>query len=386
MINKFPFYKQHDTMDCGPSCLKMIAQFYGKTYSLEKLRERCFVSREGVSLLSISEAAESIGFHSMAGKFTFENLVKNVTNPFIVHWEQNHFVVVYKIKLIRRFGKPTECFFYIANPSSGLLKYTKDEFLKGWISSKSNDEEKGIALLLKPSNDFYNLEGEKEKKSNFSFLASYLFSYKKYFIQLFLGLFIASILQLIFPFLTQSIVDIGIKNQNIGFIYLVLLAQLVLFISRESINFIRGWLLLHISARVNISLISDFLIKLMKLPMQFFDTKLMGDLLQRIEDHNRVERFLTAQTLNVIFSFFSFFILGIVLLFYSLKIFLIFLIGSILYTIWILLFLKKRRRLDYKLFEQRAKNQSKIYQLINGMQEIKLQNCEKRMRWEWEDV
>lgn len=378
---KFPIDIQHDTMDCGPACLKMITEFYGKHYSLDFLRQECFAGREGVSLMSISKTAEKIGFKTFGGRFTFEQLVEQAPLPCIVHWQQNHFVVVYRIK-----KKKKQTVVYVADPGKGLLSYTQKEFCENWLSTKSNGEDKGIALLLETTTLFFQQEGEAASKSRFKFLSNYFLPYRKLFGQLLLGLFLGSILQLFLPFLTQAIVDTGISNQNIGFIYLVLLAQLMLLVGRTAVDFIRRWILLHISARINISLISDFFIKLMKLPMSFFDTKLLGDLLQRIEDHSRIERFLTAQTLNLLFSVFSLVIFSIVLFIYDIRIFLVFLIGTLLYAGWIVFFLKRRRILDYKFFEQQAINRSKIYQLINGMQEIKLQGCEQRKRWEWEDV
>jgi len=381
---KFPYEQQYDAMDCGPTCLKMVATFYGKQYALETLRKYTFTGKDGVSLLGISKAAEKIGFRSIGGRYTFISLFVKATLPCIIHWNQDHFVIVYQIKKHRN-GNYTV---YIADPGKGLLRYTKEEFLNHWISTKTNDEEKGVALILEPTSLFYEMEGEKpvRVKSKFNFLASYFKQYKRFFGQLIIGLLTGSLLQLLFPFLTQAVVDIGIDNRNIGFIWLILLAQLMLILGRTSIDFIRRRILLHISARINISLISDFFIKLMKLPMKFFDTKLLGDLLQRIEDHNRIERFLTAQSLNMLFSLFSFVVFGMVLFIYNLKIFLVFLLGSIFYGLWIMFFLKKRRILDYRTFEQQAINRSKIYQLINGMQEIKLQGCEQRKRWEWEDT
>lgn len=380
----FKVFSQADSMDCGPACLCIIAKHYGKDYNLGTLRSSCLLSKKGVSLLGISETAESIGFKTLGGRFTFEKLAKEATLPCIVHWRQEHFVVVYKIKNKNFFRKSAKI--YVADPGKGLIIYTEAEFKENWLSTKTQGEDKGVALLLEPTTAFYAQKSEKQDRNSLKFLFTYFLRYKRFFSQLILGLLLGSLFQLIFPFLTQSIVDIGIKNQNIGFIYLVLLAQLALMLSRMSVDFIRRWILLHISTRINLSLVSDFFIKLMKLPMSFFDTKLMGDLLQRIDDHRRVERFLTAQSLSVLFSIFNFIVFGIVLWIYSIKIFFIFLIGSIIYTSWILLFLKKRRQLDYKYFEQRAINQSKTYQLINGMQEIKLQNCEQRKRWEWEDV
>lgn len=376
--------KQHDQMDCGPACIKMIAHHYGKNYTLDTLRNYCSIAHDGVSLLGISDAFENIGFKTIGGKLTMEQLIDDAPLPCVIHWEQNHFVVLYKIKKRSFFNSKAQ--FFIADPGSSLKKYNEKEFKNHWLSTLSNQEEKGVVLLAEPTQEFYKKEGEKIDKGNMKFLFSYFKRYKKYFSQLVLGILLGSLLQLIFPFLTQSIVDIGIKNQNIHFIYLVLIAQMVLIVSQMSSDFIRRWILLHISTRINISLVSDFFIKLMKLPMSFFDTKLVGDILQRISDHDRVEKFLTSQALNVVFSIVTFITFGAVLFIYSFKIFALFLIGSVIYTIWIFLFLKKRRELDFKYFEQKALNQSKTYQIISGMQEIKLQNFEKQKRWEWEDI
>ncbi len=387
---KFPFYTQLDAMDCGATCLRMIAKYYGKNYTLQTLRERCYITREGVSMLGISDAAESIGMRSMGVSMSYEKLIKEVPLPCIAHWKQNHFVVIYNIKkktsiLSKWRGVGSEVI-HIADPAHGIIKYTKQEFLDNWLSTKKQGENKGICLLLEPTPDFYKQEDEKLDKSKFKFLFSYLRPHKKFITQLILGMIVGSLLQLIFPFLTQSIVDIGISNQNIGFIYLVLIAQLVLFISRISVDFIRSWILLHISTRINISLISDFLIKMMKLPIGFFDTKMIGDIMQRIGDHTRIQSFLTTSTLNILFSMVNLVTFGIVLAIYSIKIFIIFLIGSILYIVWIYLFMKKRRALDFKRFAQLSDNQSNLIQLIQGMPEIKLNNCEKQKRWDWERI
>jgi len=383
-MKKFPNIIQLDAMDCGPACVKMVTHYYGKEYTLDTLRNYCSIAHDGVSLLGISDALESIGFKTIGGKLSIEQLINDAPLPCVIHWNQNHFVVLYKIKNKSFFNSKTQ--FFISDPGSGHKQYNEKEFKNHWLSTQSNNEEKGVVLLFEPTHEFYKKEGEKINKGNVKFLFSYFKRYKKYFGQLVLGILLGSLLQLIFPFLTQSIVDIGIKNQNIHFIYLVLIAQMILIISQMSSDFIRRWILLHISTRINISLVSDFFIKLMKLPMSFFDTKLVGDILQRISDHDRVERFLTSQALNVVFSAVTFITFGAVLFIYSFKIFALFLIGSIIYTIWIFLFLKKRRELDFKYFEQKALNQSKTYQLISGMQEIKLQNFEKQKRWEWEDI
>lgn len=381
---RFPFYIQPDSMDCGPTSLKMVAEYYGKKISLDKLRSITYAVKDGVSLLSISEAAETIGFKTVGGSITYNKLEKEALLPCIAHWNQEHFVVIYKIKSKSIFGKQAKIF--VANPSIGKVVYSKEEFNNHWISTQTKGESRGIVLLLEPTKEFYKQKNDKAKNTSLKFLFKYFIRYKYLFGQLLLGLVLGSLFQLILPFLTQAIVDTGIENKNIPFIYLILFAQLILVMSRASVEFIRRWILLHISIRVNISLISDFLIKLMKLPMSYFDTKQTGDIIQRIADHERVENFLTAKSLNTIFSFFTLIIFGIVLWIYSLKIFIIFFIGSIMYTFWILTFLKKRRQLDYKHFENEAKEQTKTYQLIQGMQEIKLQNSEVRRRWEWEDI
>lgn len=378
------FIKQRDAMDCGCTCLAMITRYYSVQPNRDFLWSISSLGKRGVSLLSISKAAETIGFKTIGGRIDFDTLVQDAILPCIVHWNQNHFVVVYKIKRHRK----ERYEIYIADPEKGLVTYTKEEFCEHWVSTKTNGEEKGVVLLLEPTEKFYSQKdnGTVPSQNRVKFLWSYLKKYKRLFTQLILGLLLGSLLQLVFPFLTQAIVDTGIGGKDIGFVWLVLLAQMMLLFSRTAIDFIRSKILLHISTRINISLVSDFFIKLMKLPMKFFDTKLMGDLLQRIEDHRRVEQFLTSSSLSLLFSFFTFLVFGIVLAVYNLGIFLVFLLGTSLYAGWIILFLQKRRQLDYKYFEQAGRNRNVTYQLIGGMQEIKLQGCEQRKRWEWEDV
>ena len=365
-------------MQCGIACLQMICSYYHKEYTLERLANCCFATTEGVSLLGISEAARKLGLNTTCGRMTIGQLAQ-VPLPCILHWNQNHFVVLYKI----RRGKT----FYIADPGKGKIRYTKEEFKSHWISTTSQGEEKGVAMFLEPTAEFGKLKGEEaEGIHSFRFLMGYLKQYRRYFVQIALGLLVGSLLQLILPFLTQAIVDLGIKHRDIQLIWLILLGELMIVIGRTSTDFIRRWLLLHISMRINISLVSDFFIKLLKLPMSFFDTKLMGDLLQRMNDHSRVQSFLTNQTLSVMFTTLSFLIFGIILAYYNLSIFAVFLAGSALYGIWIATFLRRRKVLDYELFEKQAINQNKTYQFITSMQEIKLQDCERRRRWEWEDV
>jgi len=332
-------------------------------------------------MLGISETATSLGFHVVNVKCTVKTLTE-VSLPSILHWNQNHFVVLYRVKNEKKF--------YIADPGKELLTYSLEEFKKHWISTNSNGQDKGIAMFLETTPTFFTHKMEDNKKisekRSFHFLFGYVKKYRKYFGQVILGLIVGSLSQLVLPFLTQSIVDVGIKNQDIGFVWLILFGQLMLTISRTAIDFIRRWLLLHISLRINISLVSDFFIKLLKLPMSFFDTKLMGDLMQRMNDHSRVNNFLTQQTLNITFAMLTFVVFSVVLFFYNKLVFAIFLLGSILYGVWMALFLKRRKLLDYELFEQQAINNNKTYEFITTIQESKLQDCEQRRRWEWEDT
>ena len=381
MKDSFKCIIQSDSMMCGITCLQMVCKHFGREVSLRTLSKLCVATSEGVSMLGVNEAANKLGLRTMCARTDFDTLSK-ATLPCVLHWNQNHFVVLYKVRKGR--------IFYVADPGKGLVKYNLEEFGKHWVSTASQGEEKGIAMFLEPTLEFYShkVDNEEEDGSprSFQFLFGYIKQYRKYFGQIVLGLLVGSLLQLILPFLTQSIVDVGIKNQNIGFIWLILLGQLMLTISRTAIDFIRRWLLLHISLRINISLVSDFFIKLLKLPMSFFDTKLMGDLMQRMGDHSRVNSFLTQQTLSIVFSLFTFVVFSIVLLSYNWLIFAIFMLGSLLYGGWLALFLRRRKVLDYELFEQQAINNNKTYEFITSMQEIKLQDCEQRRRWEWEDV
>lgn len=379
MKKTFPHYTQLDMMDCGPSCLRMISKYYGKSYSLQTLRDKCYISREGVSMLGISEAAESLGFKTMGVKISFEQLVEEVQLPCILHWNQNHFVVCYKIK-----KKNRKVQLYIADPASLCLTYTKDEFLKCWGIKESKI---GLALILQPTANFYFSQNENEPlKHSLLYFLGYFMPYKTLLIQLVIGMVIACFLQFAFPILTQSMVDVAIKDRNLNFVSLILIAQLMLFIAQLAIGFIQNWIILHINTRISIALISDFLIKLMKLPLRFFDVKNTGDILQRIDDHDRIQSFLMGPAFRMVFSIWTFFVFASILGYYNIYILTIFAISNLLYALWVFFFMKYRRILDAKRFNICVGEQNKLMQLILGMQDIKLNNCEKQKRWEWEHV
>jgi ATP-binding cassette subfamily B protein len=378
-LKKFPNFKQTESKDCGPTCIKIVAKHYGKTIKIQELRDYSETTREGSNLLMLSDAAEKIGFRTIGVKRSMLQF-DEVPLPCILHWNSGHFVVLYRIKKNN---------YYISDPAIGLIEYSKLEFLKFWIGNNASETTvEGIALLIEPTPKFFHSDFDKEDKKGLGFglLSHYVLRYKSFLMQLSVGLLASSLLQLIFPFLTQSIVDVGIQNQNIGFIYLVLFAQLFLFAGKTGLELIRSWILLHLSTRINISLISDFFIKLMNLPISFFDVRMTGDIMQRINDHHRIERILTTSSLNVLFSVINMFVMGGVLAYYNLQIFFVFFAGSILYFGWITLFLKRREALDYKRFSEVSQEQSKVMELINGMQEIKLHNAEKQKRWGWEYV
>ncbi len=373
---RFPFYQQLDAMDCGPTCLRMVSEHYGRRYTLQQLRQKSHIDREGVSMRGIIVAAESIGLRALPVKIPFEKTDPEAVSffdaplPAVVHWDQNHFVVVFKI---------TKKHIWIADPGRGKVKMGYAEFQRHWVS----DVGQGVAILFETTPEFFAQEGEKVNRSGFGFLLRYLRPYRRLIWQLLLGLLVAGVIQFLFPFLTQSIVDIGIENQDLHFIWLILLGQLMLFIGQVIVKFLQSWILLHIGTRVNVSLVSDFLVKLMDQPIQFFDAKMTGDLLQRIGDHKRIEQFLTVSILNILFSSFTLIVFGVVLAVYSTAIFSIFLVASLLYLLWIIIFLKKRKDADYLKFRALSENQSALIELIQGMQEIKLQNSERKRRYGW---
>lgn len=383
-ITTFPHYHQHESADCGPACLRMIAKYYGRQYSLEMLRERSFITREGVSMLGISDAAEYLGMHTLGVKITFEQLANEAVLPCILHWNQNHFVVCYGIKK-KRFSDDFNV--YIADPASQKLCYSKAEFCKCWLSTKVSGQDCGTALLLEPGVNFGNIDDEfvSREKSISSFIG-YFLPYKKLFFQLLLGMVLGSLLQLIFPFLTQAMVDVGIGNRDLGIITLILIVQLMLFFSQLTVGYIRSWILLHINSRIDISLISDFLQKITNMPLHFFDSKNIGDIMQRIGDHGRIKSFLMGKSINIVFSLVNFVVFMFILAYYNKQVLTIFIIGNVLYVSWILFFMRYRRELDAKRFNLSSTEQSRIIQLIQGMQDIKLNNCERQKRWEWERI
>ena len=386
-MKKFPFYRQLDTMDCGPTCLRIVAAHYGRNWSLQTLRDRCHISREGVSLLGISDAAESIGFRTIGVKISFAQLCEEAVLPCIVHWNQNHFIVVYKIE--HRRGKN---WIHVSDPAAGLLRYSVEQFQKSWISvrddssSNGSSEGLGIALLLEPTPKFHEEKGDEDHRIGFSGLLKYLRPYRQFIVQLFLAMLTGSIISLILPFLTQSVIDVGIGTGDINFVVVILVAQVMLTLGQMANELIRSWLMLHMTTRVSISLISDFLAKLMRLPISFFDSKMVGDIMQRIGDHSRIQSFLTGSLLSIVMAMVTFLVYSVVMGGYDMKILGIFMLGSALYVCWILLFMKRRRKLDYMRFQESSANQSSIVQLIGGMQDIKLNGCEKQKRWEWERI
>ena len=374
---RFPLYTQYDSMDCGPTCLRMIASFYGKEFSLEYLRSLCSITNRGVTLLGLDSAAKHIGFDSLCVKISLSQLNKDTPLPCIIYWNREHFVVLYKI-LFKR-GKR---FYHIADPIGSKFKYTETELLRCWGSDKDGS---GIVLCIDPTEKFYE-QSPTSVDNGIKWAFQYIKPYRKSIVQMLLGLFFGSLLLLIFPFFTQAIVDYGIKNNNIKFIWLILIAQFLLIFGKTSIEFVRNWILLHIGSRINISLISDYIIKLTNLPIRFFDTKMLGDVIQRIGDHTRIKDFITDTSLNIVFSIFNIFVLSTVILLYNWIVFLIFMLGSVLYFAWVVIFMNKRAVLDRKMFAQSASNQSSIIQLVLGMQEIKLCGCERQKRLEWERI
>lgn len=372
----FPHYRQHDMMDCGPTCLQMVSKHYGKVINIDKIRGLSDIGKTGVSLLGISRAAEALGIRAQAGKASFEAIATRSMLPCIVHWRKNHFVVVYKVSRSR---------VYVSDPASGLVSYTYDEFIENWAYSWQGDKAMGVLLHLDPTPAFFQQDADTPEKGwGLHYLWQHVWHYKRLLLQVVFGLLAATVIQLVFPFLTKGIIDVGIKNSSLHFIYLMLIGQLVLSAGQFFIELLRGWVLLHITSRINIMVLSDFLHKLMRLPLSFFDTKLTGDLLQRIDDHKRIENLLTANTINTLFSLLSLAVFSGLMLHYSIGIFLVFFAGSALYLAWLLIFLGRRKNLDFKRFEVRAQTHTKTLQIINGIHEINLNDNGTQKIWEWE--
>lgn len=385
-LKPFPHYPQQESVDCGPSCLRMIAKYYGKVYSAEMLRKRCFISREGVSLLGISDAAESIGIRTVGVQISFEQLANDALLPCILHWNQNHFVVCYEIDKHKHNGRLSYKI-HISDPATQRISLSREEFEKCWISSRNSQNEVGVALMLEPGLNFGKIEDDYRTSSKgLSYFIKYLLPFKSLSIQLAFGLIAGCIIQFIFPFLSQAMVDKGINGKNLNLITLILIAQLSLFLAQLLIGYCRDWIMLHINTRIDINLISDFLTKIMNMPLHFFDTKRTGDIMQRIGDHSRIKSFLLGNSMNIIFSLFNFLVFMSILAYYNTTILGIFMIGNTFYLIWILSFMRYRRELDIKRFYQSSLEQNRLIQMIQGMQDIKLNNCETQKRWEWERI
>lgn len=385
-LKPFPHYPQQESVDCGPSCLRMIAKYYGKVYSAEMLRKRCFISREGVSLLGISDAAESIGIRTVGVQISFEQLANDALLPCILHWNQNHFVVCYEIDKHKHNGRLSYKI-HISDPATQRISLSREEFEKCWISSRNSQNEVGVVLMLEPGPNFGKIEDDYRTSSKgLSYFIKYLLPFKSLSIQLAFGLIAGCIIQFIFPFLSQAMVDKGINGKNLNLITLILIAQLSLFLAQLLIGYCRDWIMLHINTRIDINLISDFLTKIMNMPLHFFDTKRTGDIMQRIGDHSRIKSFLLGNSMNIIFSLFNFLVFMSILAYYNTTILGIFMIGNTFYLIWILSFMRYRRELDIKRFYQSSLEQNRLIQMIQGMQDIKLNNCETQKRWEWERI
>lgn len=375
-LTPFPFYKQLEGKDCGPTCLKIISAYYKHHLSIQDLRNLSKTTRDGSSLYNISKAAEKIGFDTFGTKLSFENLLE-APLPCIVFWRNYHYVVLYKI---------TKDEVYISDPAVGKIKYTYDDFIKNWINESADFQtEEGIVLLLEPNSNFEKKKSDYRDKSYTRFL-KYLSNHKKLLSYLIFALLIENIIAFFFPFFTKNIVDKGIKPRNVNFLYTILFAQLALFLGQIIIGAIRSRVLLHLSNRINITLVSDFLKKMIKLPISFFESRITGDLIQRMNDNYRVQLYLTGSSLDTLFSFINFIVFGGILLYYNGLVFTVFITGSILYTSWLLFFTKKRKVLDYLKFEQQAEDRSKTMEIISGMPEIKLNRAENQKTNDWEKI
>lgn len=372
---RFPVEYQMDSHDCGPASLKIIAKHFGKYYSLQYLRDRCGITKEGVSLHDISVGAENIGLRTLAVKCDVNEIVNSVPFPAIIFWDNNHFVVVYHAD---------KKHIYVSDPARGRVKYSHETFKQGWYQRGENQ---GVLLAVEPTVDFKETKAEKEQKRN-SFLSilKYFTPYSHSFALIFVIMFIVTALQGVLPFISKAVIDVGIKTSDVNFINMILIGNISILLSVMVFNVLRDWILLHITARVNIALISDYLIKLMNLPVTFFENKLMGDILQRAQDHERIRSFIMNNSLSLIFSMLTFVVFAIILLIYNVVIFLIFLAGSALYVGWVLLFLNVRKKLDWEYFELLSRNQSYWVETVSAIQDVKINNYEKQRRWKWEEI
>ena len=380
---RFPHFKQHNTSDCGPTCLRMIAKHYQQDYSVEMLRRQCHIARNGVNMLGISDAANHIGLDNVGVKMTFRQLVEEGVFPCILHWNRNHFVVCYGIER----DKDGEYKIHISDPASQRLTYTQEEFEKCWIGPHTAKEGHGTALMLEPGDNFGTVADNyiQNRRSLLSFVR-YFTPYRIMIGQLLLAMVAGSVIQMVLPFLSQAMVDQGINGRNMNIITLILLAQLGFFVATLSIDYIRSWIMLHMNSRIDISLISDFLVKLTAMPLQFFDSRMTGDILQRIGDHGRIKSFLLGNSMSILFSIVNFIVYLSILAYYNTQILSIFLVGNVLHFAWVSFFMRYRRELDIKRFNLSSREQSKMIQMVQGMQDIKLNNCERQKRWEWERI
>lgn len=375
-LKKFPFESQMDSMDCGPACLKMICKYYGKYYSLPYLRELCGITRVGASFFDLSNGAEKIGFHTLSVTTDIKNLYEKTPLPCIVQWNSNHFIVVYET---------TKTKIKVADPAKGMYSYTYENFKKGWYKK---GKEYGVVLAIEPMANFNQIDPEKkiDQGKTYNYVLGYFTPFSKDLITISVIMFFATLLQGLLPFISKSIIDVGIQARDLSFINIVLIANIVIIISLTLSNATRDWLLLHIAARINLSMISDYLIKLMKLPVTFFENKMVGDILQRAQDHERIRSFIMNNSLNLIFSSFTFITFSIILLIYNPTIFFIFILGSLLYILWVLAFLKFRKNLDWESFVLVSQNQSYWVETVGAIQDIKINNYEKSKRWKWEKI
>ena len=375
MFRRFPIEYQMDSQDCGPASLKMVAKYFGKYYSLQYLRDQCGIHKKGVSLLDLSYGAEHIGLHTLAIKCRTNDVVQQIPFPAIIHWNENHFVVVYHAD---------KKHIWVADPTRGHVKYTHQEFQQGWYPKGKTQ---GVLLALEPTAHFKDSMAEQEvKKNSFWSILKYFYPYRRNFSVVLTIMLLVTLLQGLLPFISKAVIDVGIQTSDVNFINMVLIGNICILISVMVFNVLRDWILMHITARVNVALISDYLIKLMKLPVTFFENKLLGDILQRAHDHERIRSFIMNNSLALVFSSLTFVLFSIILLYYNPTIFLIFISGSLLYVLWVLLFLKIRKKLDWEYFEIISRDQSYWVETVNAISDIKIYNYEKHRRWKWEEI